>query len=60
VLIGIVLIAEGVGTHISRGYVYVAMAFALGVEVLNMRLRKGRARRGARTRRAGALRQSVV
>ena len=53
VLIGIVLIAEGVGTHISRGYVYVAMAFALGVEVLNMRTRKNRAKRAAKLRKIG-------
>jgi predicted tellurium resistance membrane protein TerC len=55
VLIGIVLIAEGMGTHISRGYVYVAMAFALGVEVLNMRTRKNRAKRAAKSRKIGAL-----
>lgn len=48
VLIGVVLIAEGMGTHIHRGYVYVAMAFALVVEVLNMRVRSARAKRAAR------------
>jgi len=50
VLIGVVLIAEGMGTHIHRGYVYVAMAFALVVELLNMRVRRRRAQRGARQR----------
>src|SRR6201989_2107821 len=39
-LIGVVLIAEGFGQHISKGYIYFAMAFALVVELLNMRLRK--------------------
>lgn len=39
VLIGVNLIAEGWGAHIEKGYTYVAMAFAVIVEVLNMRLR---------------------
>jgi predicted tellurium resistance membrane protein TerC len=39
-LIGVMLVADGLGQHISKGYVYFAMAFALGVELLNMRLRK--------------------
>jgi predicted tellurium resistance membrane protein TerC len=39
-LIGVMLIAEGFGEHINKGYIYFAMAFALGVELLNMRLRK--------------------
>jgi predicted tellurium resistance membrane protein TerC len=39
ILIGVLLIAEGMGQHISRGYAYFAMAFSLGVELLNMRLR---------------------
>ena len=39
-LIGVMLIAEGFGQHISKGYIYFAMAFALVVELLNMRLRK--------------------
>ena len=37
ILIGVMLIAEGVGTHINKGYIYFAMAFALGVEVLNIK-----------------------
>jgi len=40
ILIGVLLIAEGLGQHISRGYAYFAMAFSLGVELLNMRVRK--------------------
>jgi predicted tellurium resistance membrane protein TerC len=38
-LIGVVLLAEGMGQHISKGYIYFAMAFSLGVELINMRLR---------------------
>ena len=38
-VVGIVLIAEGMGLHIPKGYVYVAMAFSLAVELLNIRAR---------------------
>ena len=38
-LIGVNLIAEGVGFHIPKGYTYFAMAFALAVEILNLRIR---------------------
>jgi predicted tellurium resistance membrane protein TerC len=38
-LIGVMLIAEGTGSHIQKGYVYFAMAFSLAVELLNMRFR---------------------
>jgi len=41
-LIGVTLIAEGLGQHISKGYVYFAMAFSIFVELLNLRARKGR------------------
>ena len=40
ILIGVMLVAEGTGAHISKGYVYFAMAFSFGVEMLNLRLRK--------------------
>ncbi|GAB2904868.1 TerC family protein [Uliginosibacterium flavum] len=40
VIVGVTLIAEGFGTHIPKGYVYFAMAFSLGVEMINIRLRK--------------------
>jgi predicted tellurium resistance membrane protein TerC len=41
-LIGVTLIAEGFGQHISKGYIYFAMGFSVFVEVLNLRLqRKG-------------------
>jgi predicted tellurium resistance membrane protein TerC len=39
-LIGVVLMADGFGQHISKGYIYTAMAFSLFVEILNLRLRK--------------------
>ena len=45
-LIGVVLMAEGMGSHINRGYIYFAMAFSLFVELLNMRYR-GRSRQRA-------------
>jgi predicted tellurium resistance membrane protein TerC len=37
-LIGVMLVADGVGTHIDKGYIYFAMAFALIVEMLNLRM----------------------
>jgi predicted tellurium resistance membrane protein TerC len=40
ILIGTALIAEGMGFHIPKGYVYFAMAFSFGVEMLNMQLRR--------------------
>jgi predicted tellurium resistance membrane protein TerC len=40
ILIGVMLVAEGVEKHIERGYIYFAMLFALAVELLNMRVRK--------------------
>jgi predicted tellurium resistance membrane protein TerC len=40
ILIGVMLVAEGIGTHFNKGYIYFAMAFSLVVEMLNMRLRK--------------------
>jgi predicted tellurium resistance membrane protein TerC len=40
VMIGVVLIAEGLGTHVGKGYIYGSMFFALIVELLNMRARR--------------------
>lgn len=39
-LIGLSLIAEGLDFHIPKGYIYFAMAFSLGVDVLQMRMKK--------------------
>jgi predicted tellurium resistance membrane protein TerC len=41
-LIGVTLIAEGLGQHIAKGYVYFAMSFSVFVEALNLRARKMR------------------
>lgn len=40
VVVGVVLVAEGFGHHIPKGYVYFAMAFSVIVELLNIRFRK--------------------
>ncbi|HET9820723.1 MAG TPA: TerC family protein [Burkholderiaceae bacterium] len=40
VLVGVTLIAEGLGTHVSKGYIYFAMAFSFAVEMINIRMRK--------------------
>jgi predicted tellurium resistance membrane protein TerC len=45
VVIGVVLIADGLGYHMPKGYIYTAMAFSLLVEMLNMRMRKHHGRR---------------
>lgn len=42
ILIGFTLVGEGLGFHVPKGYVYFAMAFSLGVELLNLRVRKRR------------------
>ena len=40
VVVGVVLVAEGFDHKVPKGYVYFAMAFSLGVELLNIRMRK--------------------
>ncbi len=39
-LIGLALIADGLNQHIPKGYIYFAMAFSVGVEILNLRLKR--------------------
>ncbi len=39
-LIGVMLVAEGFGKHIERGYIYFAMGFSLFVELLNLKVRR--------------------
>jgi predicted tellurium resistance membrane protein TerC len=51
-LIGVALIADGLGLHIPRGYIYFAMGFSVGVELLNLRIR-------GRDRKPVKLQQSV-
>ena len=45
-MIGMVLIGEGFGAHIPKGYIYTAMAFSAGVETLNIWARKRRGQGG--------------
>jgi predicted tellurium resistance membrane protein TerC len=47
ILIGVVLVADGFGQHVSKGYIYFAMAFSLAVELLNIRYHRKRRRRAA-------------
>lgn len=47
-MIGMVLVADGFGVHIPKGYIYTAMAFSVGVETLNI------VARNARTKKEGA------
>lgn len=50
ILIGVMLLVEGLGNEVNKGYIYFAMAFALGVELLNIRAgnrRKAAAASGA-------------
>ena len=44
-MIGMVLIADGFGAHVPKGYIYAAMAFSVLVEGLNMLARRARRRR---------------
>jgi len=39
ILIGVSLVGEGLGFHIPKGYIYFAMAFSVGVEMLNLKVR---------------------
>lgn len=45
-LIGVMLVADGLGQHIPKGYIYFAMAFSLLVEMLNLRMHKKSAMKG--------------
>jgi predicted tellurium resistance membrane protein TerC len=51
-MIGLVLVIEGLHVHVPKGYIYFAMAFALAIEILNMKIRK--------KSNAGQLRQSSI
>ncbi len=42
ILIGVTLVAEGLNQHVSKGYIYSAMAFSLLVELLNIRSKRGK------------------
>ena len=43
-LVGVVLIADGCGQHVEKGYIYFAMAFSFAVEMLNIKMRAKRAK----------------
>ena len=43
-LVGVILIADGCGQHVNKGYIYFAMAFSFAVEVLNIKMRAKRAK----------------
>ncbi len=45
ILIGVLLVADGIGTPFNKGYVYFAMAFSLAVEMINLRVRGTSVRR---------------
>lgn len=55
-MIGAVLIADGFGVHVPKGYIYTAMAFSAGVETLNILSRRGRARKREADRGGAATR----
>ena len=40
ILVGVILIVDATHRHIPKGYIYFAMAFSIGVEMLNLKLRK--------------------
>jgi predicted tellurium resistance membrane protein TerC/glutathione S-transferase len=66
VVVGVALIVEGCGQHVPKGYIYFAMAFSLGVEMLNIRMRKRAKTRslrpgaGGRRRRGRAARVTTL
>jgi len=43
ILVGVTLMVEGFDVHVPKGYIYFAMAFSVAVEMLNLRVRRGRA-----------------
>ena len=48
ILIGVMLVAEALGQHINKGYIYFAMAFALGVELVNLKMRTAQMKAAAK------------
>jgi predicted tellurium resistance membrane protein TerC len=59
-LVGVTLMVEGFDVHVPKGYIYFAMAFSVAVEMLNIRMRKIRKKRGTKVklhRRYGRPRQ---
>ena len=52
VMIGLVLVADGFGFHVPKGYIYAAMGFSVGVEMLNM-VKRNRSLKKAKPAEAG-------
>ncbi len=59
VLIGTNLVAEGLGQHIPKGYTYFAMFFSVGVEMLNLKIRKAAAQ-PVKLREGGTIEEGLV
>jgi predicted tellurium resistance membrane protein TerC len=54
-LIGVMLVLEGLGKEVEKGYIYFAMAFSLGVEMLNIKIRRVERKAKARPGRSRPL-----
>ncbi|MAA65382.1 MAG: hypothetical protein CL581_11460 [Alteromonadaceae bacterium] len=54
ILVGVALLGEGFDMHIPKGYIYFAMAFSFGVEILNLRVRKKNREKAELEKQAGA------
>jgi len=50
-MVGMALMAEGLGFHVPKGYIYFAMAFSIAVEMLNLKLRSRMQRAPLRLRK---------
>ena len=59
IVVGTVLIAESFDVHVPKGYVYFAMAFSLGVEAINIRMRTAMARKRGKEQDAVKLRKDI-
>jgi predicted tellurium resistance membrane protein TerC len=47
IMVGMALVADGLDFHVPKGYIYFAMAFSVGVEMLNLRMRRNAGPSGA-------------
>ncbi|MBK8182467.1 MAG: TerC family protein [Candidatus Competibacteraceae bacterium] len=59
ILVGVVLVADGMGFHVPKGYLYFAIAFSMGVEILNLTATKRRRLRAAQQRAESSLADSA-
>ena len=51
IMVGMALVADGLDFHVPKGYIYFAMAFSVGVEMLNLRMKRNAALTKNKTRR---------